>query len=701
MPYSASTSATRFSLLHVLWAVGAIWVLILFLAAIPVAFVQLQVTCDGAACLGAQLSTTQARDIARLGLSLPGYATYILALNGIFFAVFFATALLIMWRRPTDRSAQITAIFLVLFGGATFPGTLDALAGVHPIWRGVIASARLVGVAAIAWFAATFPSGRFVPRWLWGFIPLWVLAQAPDAFLPTSPLGFRQLPRLVVFVVFAGGLGGLLAGQIYRYWRVSSTIERQQTKWVVVGMTTSIVGFVALILVAALVPADARSNGIGTLLVVSGYYVCLLLIPISIGVALLRYRLWEADVFINRLLVYGALTACVVGIYVLVVGYLGAVFRTTSNLVISLVATGLVAMVFQPLRTWLQRRVNRLVYGLRDEPYTLLSRLSQRIALTVDQDNVLSAIVETVAQALKLPYVAVILQRDGASITVASQGTRVPNTLTLPLSYQAAPIGAFLLAPRAPGEAFSPAEHQLLEELARQVGLAAHAVTLTDDLRLANAHLQMTRQQLVAAREEERRRLRRDLHDGLGPTLGHLMFQLDAAHRLAPVDPTAAQALIVQLKAHTQAAVADIRRLVYALRPPALDDLGLVSALAEQAAQYSQTTPVQVQLDAPLTLPSLPAAIEVATYRIALEALTNVVRHAHATKCCVRLTLSEDVQVEILDNGRGMPDDFRAGVGITAMRERAEELGGACVIARDKEWGGVRVIATLPVPKEG
>src|SRR5207247_5901746 len=228
--------------------------------------------------------------------------------------------------------------------------------------------------------------------------------------------------------------------------------------------------------------------------------------PLSFGFAMLRYRLWDIDIIINRTLVYGALTAVVVGVYVLVVGTLGTLLHTFGDFPISLLATGLVAVLFQPLRARLQRGVNRLMYGERDDPYAVLSRLASRLQATLAPESVFPTIVETVAQALKLPYAAIALKQDDEFITAASYGLSQDNPFILPLVYHTEPIGELLLAPRAPGEAFTAADRRLLEDIAHQAGAAAHAVRLPADL-------QRSREHLVTAREEERRRLRRDLHD--------------------------------------------------------------------------------------------------------------------------------------------------------------------------------------------
>jgi signal transduction histidine kinase len=293
-------------------------------------------------------------------------------------------------------------------------------------------------------------------------------------------------------------------------------------------------------------------------------------LPLLTGLAILKYRLYDIDLIINRTLVYGALTTLVVGVYVLVVGSLGLVFQAGSNLLISLMATGLVAMLFQPVRDRVQRAVNRLLYGERDEPHAALARLGRRLEATLSPEAVLPAIVETVAEALKLPYVAISLTQGEQVIIAASFGScREDETLLrLPLVAQGEPLGELLLAPREPDTAFTPAERTLLADLARQAGIALHAVRLTTDLRQLTRDLQHSRTQLVTTCEEERRRLRRDLHDGLGSVLTGMTFKLDAVGNLLERDPQVVRTLLGELKQQCQDSLAEIRRLVYNLRPP-------------------------------------------------------------------------------------------------------------------------------------
>ncbi|MDQ5853094.1 MAG: GAF domain-containing sensor histidine kinase, partial [Chloroflexota bacterium] len=412
-------------------------------------------------------------------------------------------------------------------------------------------------------------------------------------------------------------------------------------------------------------------------------------------------------------------------LYVLVVGSLGALFQTRGSLLVSLVATGVIAVAFQPMRAYLQQSVNRLFYGERDDPYAVLSRLGERLEATLAPDAVLPTIVETVKEALKLPYVAITLATDDerlasdgsvsvgdSSMIAAASGSPVVKSVRLPLVHQGETVGEIVLAPRTPGETFSAADRRLLQDLAHQIGVAVHAVRLTADLQRLTTDLQRSRERLVLAREEERRRLRRDLHDGLGPTLAALALTASNVGDLIPINPSAATALATDLQNEIRATVADIRRLVYDLRPPALDELGIVAAIRERAIQIGRresevgnrgtedggpgSRRLKVIVEAPEHLPPLPAAVEVAAYRIVQEALTNVVRHAQADTCIVRLSLTDALEVEIVDDGTGLPPEHPAGVGLFSMRERAAELGGSCVIERN-HGNGTRVYARLPV----
>jgi signal transduction histidine kinase len=630
---------------------------------------------------------------------------------------------LIASRRPQNPIGWIFCISALLwalgdlllqytsYAFITVPGSLPAgaLLGVFGDW-----------VRGMGWFLVLtfllllFPNGHLPsPRWrslAWLIVGLLAAYSIALLFTPypfvnidpglaavRNPLGilvandlFDRLANIILLLLYLTVLACIIS--VVLRFRQARGVERQQLKWFAYGMTLCIL--VLIVIVIMMLSSVNAVPGAGYL-----FFLAVVCIPISAGIAILRYRLYDIDVLINRTLVYGLLTVSIVGMYVFVVGYLGALFRTGNNLPISLFATGLVAVLFQPLRGLLQRGANRLMYGERDTPGKVISRLGQRLETTLAPDAVLPTIVETVAQALKLPYAAITLKQGGEFFIAASYGQAPEEGLVrLPLVYQNEQVGELLLAPRAPGETFSSADHALLDDLARQAGVAASAVRLTTDLQRLAGELQHSRTQLVTTREEERRRLRRDLHDGLGPALGSLTLQLDTARNLYKSDPPAADALLVDLKTQVQSAITDIRRLVYALRPPTLDELGLVSALREQLTRYRQPG-LSITLNAPEYVPSLPAAIEVAMYRIAQEALTNVVRHAKAQHCVLTLEVDDHVCLEVRDDGQGLPTDYRAGVGLTSMRERAAELGGTCAVV-PVDAGGTRILVRLPLSKE-
>jgi signal transduction histidine kinase len=488
--------------------------------------------------------------------------------------------------------------------------------------------------------------------------------------------------------------------------------ERQQLKWFLYAAVPAGVGF-GFVFLSFIVANFTEVVFITPLIPFWGIdeYILnvaeftLLVVPVFTYIAILKYRLFDIDVVINRTIVYGSLTACVVGIYVLTVGGLGVLFQARGNLAVSLLATGLVAVLFQPLRGRLQRSINRLMYGERDDPYEVTSRLGRRLEATLAPEAVLPTIAETIAQALKLPYAALLLKEGEGFRTAAAYGSPTGESETLPLVYQREEVGRLVISPRAPGEELSAADRRLLGDLARQAEVAVHAVRLTTDL-------QRSREQLVASREEERRRLRRDLHDGLGPTLASFALKLDAVRKLVRRKPEDAEEMLSRLKDRTQDTVGDVRRLVYGLRPPALDDLGLLAAVRQQAEGHGFVVDglpedealgeggVAFSLDAPGDLSPLPAAVEVAAYRTVQEALTNVARHARARNCRVRLSVDLAggvLELEVRDDGVGIPEGRRAGVGLSSMRERAEELGGRCVVEPAPQ-GGTRVLARLPLP---
>jgi signal transduction histidine kinase len=678
------------------WLVVAVLALGFFAAGIPSEFVMFRTVCQDT-CLGGQVTQAGSRALRDLGLSLDFYAAYVVVHDIIFAAVYVAVAVIIFWRKSDERMAMLASFALLTFGTAGLPIATYALSIEYASLWWPLSLLDFLSAASFGLFLYLFPDGRFVPGWTRWVVFAWIAWQLPPYWLPNwDSYGWLNWLAITVWTAF---LGTMIYAQAYRYLRVSGATERQQIKWVVFGISVAALVYLGIgVALSPFAPAPATPGMVVNVLI--GYtflYAAMLLIPLSIGFAILRRRLWDIDLIINRTLVYGALTASVVALYVLVVGALGQLLQVNGNLIVSLIATGLTAALFQPLRIRLQRGVNRLMYGERDEPYAVLSRLGQRLEATLTPDAMLPTVARTVAEALKLPYVAIEMGHDGPMETT-TMGKPVEDPVRLPLTYGGERVGEMILGPRA-GGTFTPADAALLEDLAHQTAIAVHAVTLHREAVRLSADLQRSRELLVTAREEERRRLRRDLHDGLGPRLAAQSLKVGSARMLYDQDPKTADTLLSELESDIEATLAEIRRLVYDLRPPALDELGLVGAIRDAAERHSSQAAdgLHISVHTPNKLPPLSAAVEVASYRIVQEALANVTNHASAADCVVRLTVTGELRIEVSDDGIGIPEEHRSGVGLHSMRERAEELGGTCIVGRSAS-GGTRVLARLPLP---
>ena len=663
----------------------------LFIVGIPLNYAIRSVVCEAEPCPPFRLVFRSEEDLAKIGMTVGSFAKMSVGLDILLAAVFTACALVIFLRKSRDPFTVFVTVMLVTFGMATFAGGIRVIAYTYPNLNLLVRTIEIFGNVAMLAFYFVFPNGRFTPRWTVGIVILWFLLVFPPYFLPDSPLNLQSKGPIFDFIFYATLLSGI-ASQIYRYIRVADPIEKQQTKWVVYGLTVGMGGYVAVRTVGGFVPDPYGSAlPVGIALLILGE-LFILLLPLSITIAVIRYRLWDINPIINRTLVYGALSFLTIAFYILTVGGFALYFHNNqTNLVTSFIATGVVAMLFEPLRQRLQRAVNRFMYGERDDPATVLMRLSQRLDAALAPDSVLQTIVETLAQTLRLPYAAISLADDAPSARFASTPGMPPSHVVyLPLTYQTARVGQLILAPRAADESFSSSDLKLINTIAQQAGVAAYTVRLNNDLR-------KSRERLVSAQEEERRRLRRDLHDGVGPTLASFSQRLETAAELIHTNPKKSERIIHALQKQVTETVAEIRRLVYALRPPVLDEFGLVSAIREHTAQYSGPRGIKVSFDVTEPMPPLPAAVEVAAYRIALEAFTNVVKHARANICHVLIRLENgSLLLEISDNGKGLPAETHAGIGLHSMRERAGELGGEFSVEK-RPSGGTTVRARLPI----
>lgn len=635
-----------------------------------------------------------------------------------------------------QATIPISGVVLVGLGGMVF-----ARHPRHPIaWilvgTGLLSGIELLNLGLLAFSSLKAP-GQVIPappvshwlaQWIWsprGMIPLtFLLLLFPDGKLPSSrwrivawgaavglagstladafaPSTWEGLGGVVVnpfaiqspLISWTQTVSGSLLGlgilasmaSIFIRLRRSESLVRQQLKVMAYAL-----GIVLVLLILAgvsfFVITDSSAAEEISYSIVN---ITIALVAIAVAIAVMRYRLYDIDLVINRTLVYGVLTVTVAGVYALTVGILGAIFQVRGNLLISLIAAGLIAVLFHPLQEALQRRVNRWLYGDRDEPYQVLSRLGRRLEGAAPTEAILATIVETVAQTLKLPYVAISLPVGGAEVIVSSVGQNTGNMVDLPLNYRSELVGNLLCSTRKANEPFTESETGLLMDIANQVAVAVYALKLSSDL-------QLSRQRLVSAREEERRRLRRDLHDGMGPQLASFGLKIDMARNELDRDPNATDEILKELRRQVRHAVGDLRGLVSNLRPPALDELGLLDALRASAAVQLSSDGLQVRIEGPDDLPALPAAVEVAVYRIVQEAVTNVARHAQAHHCDVRLRVNGGLELEIVDDGIGFSHPAGDGVGLMSMRERTAELGGEFGVEVSPK-GGTRVVSRIPL----
>lgn len=506
------------------------------------------------------------------------------------------------------------------------------------------------------------------------------------------------LASVGVYLVLAGMVAGALS-LVPRY-RAAQTPERRQITWF--GYAAALVGLFALL--DPFLELPGAWDAVHETVVFGVLY-------LAVGIAILRHGLYDIDRLVNRTLVYATLTACLVGTYVLVVGYLGSVFDGRGNAVVSLFATALIAVLFAPLRDRLQQGVNQLMYGDRVDPYTVISHLARRLETASAPEEVLSTIVDTVARPLDLRQVE-IWYVDGTTLRLGAVHGRRPEVSTvddvsalahvrgiaqvLPLTHQGENVGALCVAPPHGATEMSAGDRELLRDLAAQVGPATHAVGLTAELRSSLAELRRSREQLVTSQQEERLRIHRDLHDGLGPVLASMRLRLEACLESVQDRTPALATDLERLHELVGQATADLRSLVYDLHPPALAQLGLVGALRQHCARFARETGLSVQLTAPSEVDA-PAATQVALFRIAQEALLNVDKHAAASSVDVSLeSCDAELRLSVRDDGAGLGGRPRGrGAGLGSMAARAELLGGALQVRSGPELG---VLVTVRIP---
>jgi signal transduction histidine kinase len=573
-------------------------------------------------------------------------------------------------------------------GIVLLPGSVPG-AGALAVAGAALRGAGWLGAAVVV--PAVFPDGRLPgPRWRWlGYTIVADLAAnfagtvlAPDVEsdelraacwhnpLPVPPgvgrfgdlLASLSLPLLLASVV------GGVAAMVYRWRRGDASRRRQLLTFAVAAALPVIViptafgaGWPSWVFAASVAP-----------------------LPLAVAVAILTGGVFDLETVANRSLVWATLSAAIVGLYVLVITGTGALLGDSGARWLPWLGTGVVAVSFAPLRGTLHAAADRVTYGRWREPYEVLAGLSPRIEAAPDAERVLAEVVAELRETLGLSGIA-LRDADGDLVAGVTEGE---SATVIGLTAYGRPAGQLRFT--EPASPLRPADRRLLDDLAAQLALLMHARALTTDLRRA-------RERLVLAREEERRRLRRDLHDGLGPALAGLMLKVDNARALVPTDPGTAERDLLVLRDDIQGTVVDVRRLVEGLRPPAIDELGLGPALTQAISRLAGPTGTAVEVRVAEPLPPVPAAVEVAAYRIVSEAVTNVLRHSAAATCLVTLAVRDGWLVAtVADDGTGLPPvPGTAGNGLATMRERAEELGGTL---RVEGGDGTTVTATLPLP---
>ncbi|HEX6299946.1 MAG TPA: GAF domain-containing sensor histidine kinase [Acidimicrobiia bacterium] len=629
--------------------------------------------------------------------------------------VTFGALVVLRGDRPRYGWLMLASGGLFAFTGMSGIYALHAWETGAPLFEVAVWVGDLIGLnflLSVLLLPALFPDGYVAsPRWrlpVKATVFAWVLFQAflsfadrptenwmlnvPEEIRPSNPLGVIPLSEsaltLLWLLLLVATIVITIGSLVTRWRRAPHADSRQQVKWVIFAFAI-LTGLLALQevlnpLLTGLFGLDLR--GVLNLLIA----VVTVGLAFAWGLAVLRFKLHAVDLVINRTIVYAILTVLITAVYVLFVVLVGAMLPLEQT-GLALIATGVVAVGFAPVRGWVQSGVNRMMFGQRDDPYAVMSELGRLMSEAGTPEETLQTLVETVAESLKLPGAAIELEKDGNWERQASHGgePEESSSVVVPLRDRGELVGRLVVAQRSPHESLSEGDLSLLNSISGSAAAVARSVRLT-------SALQASRERLVLAREEERRRIRRDLHDGLGPSLAAQTFQLDEILERVHSDPDRTVELVSSLKANNQQLIADVRRLVYELRPPTLDELGLAGALDAHIAQLEGSSELMVDVSTyPDPLPPVPAAVEVAAYHIVREAINNVTRHADATRCVAKLTAGgSELVVSVKDDGRGITGDDQPGVGVLSMRERTEELGGTFTL---QQSSGTEVVATLPL----
>lgn len=478
------------------------------------------------------------------------------------------------------------------------------------------------------------------------------LVSTSDRTLTARAQLLERIARVAVSVAGAGLVGVLLS--LWARWRRADGETRQQ--------------------LACLLPAGALfllTMVLEALHLAGAFVVAAAVVPVAMTIAVLRYHLYGLDRIINRSIVWLVMSLLVILGFVATVPLLRNFLLDGSTSNASMVATGLIVVSFEPLRRWVQHGVDHLLYGDRDDPYKVVARLGDLLGSTMDPNAVLPLLTAEIARSMQVPYVAIEQADSGGPRLLAEHGEPTRSVEAFDMLAHGERIGRLLVAPRSVGGRFTRHERRLLANGALHAAVAAKATQLIRDL-------QDSRDRLIQAQEKERRRLWRDLHDGVGPALTGMAMQVRAASKCVD-EPARVRGLLDGLAADLRSCTAELRELVNQLRPVALDG-GLAAALSAECRRFDNTD-LSVRLEVAADLDGLPGPIEVATRRIVGEALNNVAKHAKASTCTVTITRDRLLTIKIVDDGIGIRSPRPHGVGLNSMQERAAELGGECFVS--------------------
>jgi signal transduction histidine kinase len=592
------------------------------------------------------------------------------------------------------QAAALLAALALAAQRAHWLSTVIAIAGWLSGLLFLAPQIALVSVLPLLYPSGQPPTGRRRVL-LWaslaaGTVLLVGVAVAPgrlDGFAINNPVGLSAAPAAASAAQIAGAVGVIVtcilaAAALVVLWRRGGREDRRALAYLALAVGVVAIAVVSSVLLAALAGQGPRRY---TGLLEAAALVAL---PVTTGLAILRARLFDIELVLRRTLTYVVVSALVTALYVLTILALGDTLRVDGRVSVSLVVLAIAATGLSPLREQIQRRVDRVLYGRRGDPYGVLRDLDHRLTHTTSSADVLPTLADAIASGLRVPYVCIGLHSSsgGPSVDV-EYGSPQPVSRQLDLHHHGLLVGHLKLAARSPGERFSVLDEQLLTQVVDHASVAVAAVQLSIEA-------QQSRERLVRTLEDDRRRIRRDLHDHLGPVLGGVSLQLDALRRLSKDQPELYD-LASTIRDEVSDAIHDVRHLVHGMRPPVLDELGLAEAVRHYAA--SLTDAIAVTTIDVHDLPPLPAAVEVAAFRIVSEALTNTVRHSRAATARVDLHMSaehEQLIIHVVDTGIGLPPQHVPGVGLQSMRERAAELGGTLHITSAHD--GTTVHAELP-----